>query len=481
MNFTDGRYPVFLLAIFVAFWALRKRPFERKLLLLSAGYFFYAQWNVKYLGLIVFSTTLDFFLSNHIARLTDARWRKGLLTVSIVANVGMLGVFKYYGFFTASLAHLLTSMGLHPSLPVLNVLLPVGISFFTFENVSYTMDVYRGKIEPARSLLDYAIFVSFFPRMVAGPIIRASNFLPQLNAPPRYNDRQVLGGFFLILTGLAKKIIIADLLGYWLVDSVFRDPSSYHGARVMLGVWAYGFQIYNDFSGYSDIAIGSARMLGYELPINFNRPYLAKDLQDFWRRWHISLSTWLRDYLYIPLGGSRVSPVRTYANLAVTMLLGGLWHGANWTFVVWGAFHGVALAVTRMVQRARGQTVETEAPQPRSLGRRLSGVAQMAATFNLVCMGWVFFRAQSLPAALRVFEQLGHSGSLGLGHPHAKLAVLILLAAGIVHLTPQRWRQRGEEIFVAMPAVAQAAVFLLALGAFTLFSGQGAPFLYFQF
>lgn len=477
MNFTDGRYPIFLLAVFALYWALTSRPLARKVLLLAAGYTFYAQWNVKYLGLIVFSTALDYYLANAISRFDDNRRRKLLLTCSVVANIGVLGLFKYYGFFTESLNQLLTSLGLPPSLPTLHLLLPVGISFFTFENISYTLDVYRKKIEPTRSLLDYAIFVSFFPRMVAGPIIRASHFLPQLNATPAYDDKQILGGFFLILKGLTKKILLADMLGFWLVDAVFQDPTPYHGARILIGVYAYAFQIYNDFSGYTDIAMGSARMLGFSLPPNFNRPYLAQDLQDFWHRWHISLSTWLRDYLYIGLGGSRVSVSRTYANLFITMLLGGLWHGANWTFVIWGAFHGGVLAITRMIQRAQGERGEL------ALGWRnvASTAANMILTFNLVCVGWVLFRAATFPMAMTVFEQMTHGGSLGLGHPYSKLSVLLLALAAILHLTPTHWQTKAEERFVNMPAPAQAAVFLFALGAFTLFSGQGVPFLYFQF
>lgn len=477
MNFTDGRYPIFLLAVFALYWALSGRPLARKILLLAAGYTFYAQWNVKYLGLIIFSTALDYFLANSIAGSADVRRRKLLLACSVTANLGVLGLFKYYGFFTHSLSDLLGSFGLRPSLPMLNILLPVGISFFTFENISYTLDVYRKKIEPTRSLLDYAIFVSFFPRMVAGPIIRASHFLPQLNATPQYDDKQILGGFFLILKGLTKKILIADMLGFWLVDAIFKDPTPYHGLRIVIGVYAYAFQIYNDFSGYTDIAIGSARMLGFSLPPNFNRPYVAQDLQEFWHRWHISLSTWLRDYLYIGLGGSRASVSRTYANLFITMLLGGLWHGAAWTFVIWGAFHGGVLAITRMIQRAHGETPQIGAPW----WNWMSTAWRIVLTFNLVCVGWVLFRAATFSTATTVFAQVLHGGSLGLGHPYSKLSVLLLALAAILHFTPPHWQTKAEEHFVNMPAAAQAAVFLFALGAFTLFSGQGVPFLYFQF
>jgi D-alanyl-lipoteichoic acid acyltransferase DltB (MBOAT superfamily) len=476
VNFTDGRYPVFLLAIFVLYWALRRRNTARKLLLLAAGYTFYAQWNVKYLGLIIFSTALDYVLANCLARTEEARRRRALLACSMIVNLGILGVFKYYGFFATSLSELLSSIGLRASLPTLNILLPVGISFFTFENISYTFDVYRKKIEPANSLLDYAIFVSFFPRMVAGPIIRAANFIPQLNAAPKYDEQRIMTGFFLILKGLAKKIILADMLGHWLVDAVFQDPTPYHGLRVLLAVYAYAFQIYNDFSGYSDIAIGSARMLGFALPANFMRPYIAQNLQDFWHRWHISLSTWLRDYLYIPLGGSRISPARTYLNLFITMVLGGLWHGANWTFVIWGAFHGGILAITRLMQR--GLEGEPAAP---TIGQRAWAVVHTVLTFNLVCVGWIFFRAPTFHAAMGIFTQLGHVGKLGLEDPYAKFSVLLLFVAAALHYTPARWETRAADIYVRWPAPAQAALFLMALGAFTLFSGNSAPFLYFQF
>ena len=476
MNFTDGRYPVFLLAIFILYWALRRKHLARKLLLLAAGYTFYAQWNVKYLALIIFSTGLDYVLANCIARTEEARRRRALLACSMTVNLAILGVFKYYGFFATSLSELLSAMGLHASLPTLNLLLPVGISFFTFENISYTFDVYRKKIEPARSLLDYAIFVSFFPRMVAGPIIRAANFIPQLNTPPKYDEQRIMTGFFLILKGLAKKIILADMLGHWLVDAVFQDPTPYHGLRVLLAIYAYAFQIYNDFSGYSDIAIGSARMLGFALPANFMRPYSAKNLQEFWRRWHISLSTWLRDYLYIPLGGSRVSPARTYLNLIITMVLGGLWHGANWTFVIWGAFHGGVQAIERLFRHGQKEEAATL-----TLQQRAWGLAHTVLTFNLVCVGWIFFRAPTFHTAMAVFSQLGHSGKLGLEDPYARLSVLLLAVAAVVHYTPAKWETRAADIYVRWPAPAQAAAFLLAVGAYTLFSGNGAPFLYFQF
>ncbi len=446
-------------------------------MLLLGSYFFYAQWNLYYLGLIIFSSLLDFSLGRMIHREQDKARRRLYLICSLVGNLGVLALFKYFNFFSSSVQALLAATGLEVATPTLQVLLPVGISFYTFQTLSYTIDIYRGKLTSTNSLLDFSLFVGFFPQLVAGPIVRASDFLPQLEKQPVYDDDKAVEGIYLILKGLTKKIIIADFLGRWLVEAVFEDPSAYHGLRVLIGVYAYAFQIYGDFSGYTDVAIGSAKMMGFELPINFNRPYIATDLQDFWRRWHISLSTWLRDYLYIPLGGSRGSNTRTYANLLITMVLGGLWHGANWTFVVWGTLHGGALAITRMVQRS-GLVPAGELPQWADTAVL---TLKRIATFHLVCLGWVFFRSPTFGQATDLLRSLTTGGKMGMDHPYSVGAVGLLVLAILAHITPKEWDGAFARAFARAPAFVEAVIVVFAIALFSLFSDRGTPFIYFQF
>ncbi len=476
MSFTEGKYAAFLAVVFVLFWALRRHRTARHMLLLGASYFFYAQWNVKYLGLLLFATLLNFEMGRRLDQTEDPRHRKLLLACSVVGSLAVLAIFKYFNFFITSVAGAVQYVGLPIELPTLRVLLPIGISFYTFHTLSYTIDIYRGRLKPTQNLIDFGIFVAFFPLLVSGPIIRASHFLPQLEQAPEYSDERTSSGLYMILKGLIKKVIIADMIGRWLVDAIFKDPMAFHSLRVLIGIYGYAFQIYGDFAGYTDVAIGSARLLGLELPINFNRPYVATNLRDFWQRWHISLSTWLRDYLYISLGGSRSSPRRTQLNLFVTMLLGGLWHGANWTFVVWGALHGGALALTRAVQRRGGQGNEEPAGDSRPL-RLLKGVL----TFHTVCLGWVFFRSPDFRTAASVLRSLGTGGKAGFDHPYSLLALALLVVAFVLHLTPKAWDAAAERLFVHAPAPAQAVALVFAVTAVVLVSGNAAPFIYFQF
>jgi len=358
--------------------------------------------------------------------------------------------------------------------------LPFGISFFTFETMSYTIDVWRRELEPTRRYVDYLLFVCFFPHLVAGPIVRPSQMLPQLMAEPRADAAMQATGLWRIAMGLAKKILIGDYLARTLVDRVFETPERFTALEVLLAVYGYAAQIYADFSGYSDIAIGSAALFGYELPENFAAPYLASNLQEFWRRWHITLSTWLRDYLYKPLGGSRRGSVRTYFNLVVTMVLGGLWHGASWTFVVWGALHGCALAFTRMWQRARaaaraGAPDGVQAPPTGSV--RWIGVL---LTFHFVCAAWVFFRAATLAHAALVFEQVAR-GNWAMDHI-TSTAVFVLSLAALLVVTPGAWEGRLRGAFVRAPALLQGVVLAAMAMGLHWASGAGSePFVYGQF
>lgn len=472
----------------------------RLLFILGASYVFYAHWDWRFLPLIWGSSTADWLLGNAIARASDPRRKKLWLIATVVMNLGVLGFFKYFNFGVDSLAAALGAFGIEAPEVALRVALPVGISFFTFESMSYVIDVYRGELEPQKSYFEYLSFVAFFPHLVAGPIVRPRDLLPQLAGPARFSSEEASEGLFLIAVGLLKKVVIGDYLALNLVDRVFDAPLMYSALECYVGVLGYAVQIYCDFSGYTDIAIGSALLLGVRFPLNFNAPYKAHNIADFWRRWHISLSTWLRDYLYISLGGNRRGKGRTYFNLMATMLLGGLWHGASWTFVVWGALHGAALAITRALQdlRARasraparsaattgGATTDaattdgkrSSAAAPRNPWRRALGVL---VTFHFVCACWVFFRAETFSQAHLLFSQLG---TLTTYHPNLHPTVLVVLALGLAtHLMPEQLYVRARETFIRLPAPAQGlALFLAAVALRQMASSSAVPFVYFQF
>jgi len=464
-------------AIFAGSFALvyllliAKKP--RLHFLLAASYVFYAHWDYRFLPLIWASSTADWLLGHAIARAPSSTSRKRWLVVTVVMNLGVLGLFKYWNFGIDSATALLQSIGLPGLRATLQVALPVGISFFTFESMSYVIDVYRGELEPHESYTEYLTFVAFFPHLVAGPIVRPKDLLPQLAGIARFDVRAASEGLFLIALGLGKKILVGDFLALRLVDQVFDSPLFYSAVEVYAAVIGYALQIYCDFSGYTDIAIGSALLLGVRFPKNFDSPYKSASIIEFWRRWHISLSTWLRDYLYIPLGGNRHGRARTYLNLFLTMLLGGLWHGAAWTFVVWGALHGAALAVNRFwsERRARPQ------PKPPALWRR---AVLVVLTFHFVCLGWIFFRAPTFASAWLVLERLA---SLTVHHQNLSLPVLAALAAGLVgHFVPERLFERSKDAFLSLPAPAQAlALYLVAVLLRQVGAADSVPFVYFQF
>lgn len=383
-------------------------PFRwQNVLLLFASYVFYGWWDWRFTGLLLATTGIDFYLARQIDEAQDQRVRKGLLAGSMVVNLLTLGVFKYFNFFSGSLQTALSSVGLHPDWPTLHVVLPVGISFYTFLSMSYTIDVYRREIPAAKRFVDFALFVSYFPHLVAGPIVRASYLLPQCASPRVIVPREVINGVWLILQGLVKKMVIADRLAP-IADAGFSSQTPpYADANAWWFVLAFTFQIYGDFSGYSDMARGLSKVMGFELVENFRAPYLVTGASQFWQHWHISLSTWLRDYLYIPLGGNRGGAGRTYRNLAATMLLGGLWHGAGFAYLLWGAYHGALLCIQRlfaglMPKRVKAAEVMGEAADGASAGSRwaarLGDAGKIAFFFVLTCIGWLIFRAgASLP------------------------------------------------------------------------------------
>ncbi len=470
MLFHSAQFGVFLILVLLFSAILARHRQARHLMLLAASCVFYAAWNVRYLGLILFSTLLDYVLGAAIHRSADSRRRKLLLALSITANLGLLGVFKYYGFFVNNLAALLEAVGLHPSLPMLDLLLPVGISFYTFQSMSYTIDIYRGRLEPRRSFIDFALFVTFFPQLVAGPIVRARQFLPQLDRRPAASERRTGSGLYLVLKGLTKKVFIADLLGRLLVDPVFAGPAGYGAVWGLLAVYAFKFQIYNDFSGYSDIAVGCGRLLGYELPENFRSPYKAQSIAEYWKRWHITLGSWFRDYLFFPLGGTRKGELRTQVNLLLVMALVGLWHGASWTFIIWGLFYGVLMCLARVRKLLfKGAGGEVSAA---------GVVARVLLVFNLTAVAALFFRAPDLGT---VRQMVAASWQSMAGPRWGPDVLPLLLLAVLLQFAPERWKHGAEELFVKLPPPVQGAVAALVIGLLVTVGGAADPYYYFQF
>ncbi len=465
---------VLLLVVAVGLAVVARLRRIRLVFLVVVSYVFYAHWDWRFLPLIWGSSTVDWLLGRAIGNSEDPRRRRLWLAGTVALNLSVLGIFKYFNFGVDSARALLDAAGIQIPEITLRIALPVGISFFTFESMSYVIDVYRRQIQPHRSYLEYLGFVAFFPHLVAGPIIRPRDLLPQLSAPACYRPKEASEGLYLIAMGLMKKVVIGDVLAVNLVDRVFDAPLMYSGLENYAAVLGYALQIYCDFSGYTDIAIGSAQLLGIRFPLNFNAPYQATSIADFWHRWHISLSSWLRDYLYISLGGNRKGSVRTTVNLLLTMLLGGLWHGANWTFVVWGGIHGVALGVNRILERRR-----KDKPSPWREHPAYRILCQFT-TFHLVCVGWIFFRAETFTKAATVFSRIASGTTY---HPNLPPLILGTLALGFVtHALPVAWDRKVRERFVGLPVVLQGLCLLVvAIILRRMASAESVPFVYFQF
>jgi len=469
MFFNSIEFLVFFLIVYGLYLLLPHRG--QNVLLLISSYFFYGCWDWRFLGLILISTLVDFWAGMFIAGQETAAKRKAALMVSICMNLGLLGFFKYYNFFIESAYSLLSVFGTSSTAWRLDIVLPVGISFYTFQTMSYTIDVYRGEGRPIRNLLDFGVFVAFFPQLVAGPIERATNLLPQVSRPRRLTKEGFETGCWLIFWGLFKKMVIADNLAV-VADRAFTAGSSPGALMVLVGLYAFAYQIYCDFSGYSDIARGLARLMGFELMVNFRNPYFAINPQDFWRRWHISLSTWLRDYLYIPLGGSKKGARRTYINLALTMLLGGLWHGAAWTFVAWGAYQGFLL----MVHRAFCGKYD----QKRGVFS-LVNCGKMMVMFHAACLGWLMFRASSLSQVGYMLGALFADWSVNLTAANSILTILVLcFPLWIVQIMQERTGDLYHPLKWSL--VPKTALLTLCMIMFLgLAHTGGGAFIYFQF
>jgi D-alanyl-lipoteichoic acid acyltransferase DltB (MBOAT superfamily) len=465
MLFNSILFVLFFAVVYGVYVVLRHRA--QNYWLLAASYLFYGWWDWRFLLLIFLTTAIDFVCSRAIYDTNDPARKKTFVTISVCANLGILGFFKYFNFFAENTIATLALFGLEPSVVLLHVILPVGISFYTFQSMSYSIDVYRGHLKPTRNFFDYALFVSFFPQLVAGPIERAVHLLPQVEQPRNIDYSHVREGAWLILLGFFKKVVVADNMAV-IANEVFNNPGEHHGLAVLVGVYAFALQIYGDFSGYSDIARGTAKLMGFDLMHNFRMPYFATNPQEFWRRWHISLSTWLRDYLYISLGGSRFSAWLTYRNLFLTMLLGGLWHGAAWNFVLWGVFHGTLLIAHRLLVLALPPGKDGPAKH----------LVKLFVFFHITCVGWVLFRINAI-------GDLPLLGSSLLQPAAASLdwVLPMLFYAWPLLLVDFAQQRAGDMLAVKRwPAPARAALYGLLFGYILLCGRVGAnEFIYFQF
>jgi alginate O-acetyltransferase complex protein AlgI len=467
VNFPTLEFATLFACVLPLSWLLM--PYRRlwKGFIIAASYLFYGYADWRFVFLLAGCTLWNQLAASAIAVCYFERRKSWLLGIAIVGDLGILGFFKYYGFFVNNVAALTGHLGLPLPLPLLQVALPIGISFFTFQAMSYVIDVRRGKMKPVATL-DFALYLSFFPHVIAGPIVRAGELIPQFGAARNPRSIEFVRALRLIAGGLIKKVVIADLLSTQLVDPVFGTPSLHSRWDVIAAMYGYAVQIYCDFSAYSDIAIGLALLLGFQFPPNFNRPYAAVTLQDFWHRWHMTLSRWLRDYLYIGLGGNRKGRLKTYRNLMLTMVLGGLWHGAAWTFVLWGGTHGVGLAIERWWTERRGDA------------RVRFPLLRWLLTFHIVCGAWVLFRADSLGTVGALIQQVVRGGGTTSVTPIALLAI----AAGLlIQFIPQGPLEMARALTARAGPLVQGAVFGLVLfGTGVVVSGQGvAPFIYYRF
>ncbi|MBA4149668.1 MAG: MBOAT family protein [Verrucomicrobia bacterium] len=471
MLFNTIEFGIFFLAVLSLYFVLPHRG--QNLMLLGASYLFYGAWDYRFLSLILISTTVDFVVGQMLHKSEDDRRRKVILFWSIFINLGFLGFFKYCNFFAENLQGLLATFGVQVRPSTLSIILPVGISFYTFQSMSYTIDIYRRQLKPCTRFFDFMLYVAFFPQLVAGPIERAQHLLRQVTTPRKVRKEHFTEGFHLIMWGLFKKMVIADNMAL-IADPIFNQSGDFSAGQVFVGALAFAFQIYGDFSGYTDIARGVARTMGFELMLNFNLPYFATSPQDFWRRWHISLSTWLRDYLYIPLGGSKKGEVRTYINLMLTMVLGGLWHGASWTFVIWGFYHGALLCVHRLIQKS------LPVPSFSPAGEFVWRWTRIAFMFGLTLYGWLIFRAASFEQLMAMTKALF---AFQLSPETVGLVVKILFYCGLLLLVQLYQHARNNlEAVRESPVLLQTSFYLVCfylIAIFGVFDAQS--FIYFQF
>ena len=487
MLFNSLSFLIFFPIIFTLYWSINKQNIKlQNLLLLGASYYFYSCWDWRFLFLLLFSTALDYFTGIKIKESNDERNRKFWFWLSIGVNLGFLGVFKYYNFFATSFAESLSYIGLHISPSTLNIVLPVGISFYTFHGLSYVIDIYKRRIEPERNFVDYSLFVSFFPLLVAGPIERATHLLPQLKKPRNFNYSQGVSGLQQILWGLFKKVVIADSCAEY-ANLIFNNYTDYQGVTLLLGAFFFTIQIYGDFSGYSDIALGTARLLGIDLIRNFSFPYFSRDISEFWRRWHISLSTWFRDYLYIPLGGSKGSMWQKVRNTFIIFIVSGFWHGANWTFIIWGLLN--ALYILPLILFGSNRTYLNTVAQGKFFPT-IREAFSVGLTFFLTMIAWIFFRAEKVSQGITIitnglkglFSKSGYVESLNLVYWDISFSLPLLIILFFMIEWFGREKEFALERFgIKWPLFIRWTFYFCLLFLILYYSGSEVEFIYFQF
>lgn len=475
MLFNSLTFFLFLPAVFVLYWFVFNKSLKsRNMLLLIASYVFYGWWDYRFLSLIFASTLVDYLVALMLEKQKGKHSRKMLLAISLFFNLGLLGLFKYYNFFVDSWVDAWAGAGIHMDFPTLNIILPVGISFYTFQTLSYTIDVYRKQLKPTSNFVQFATFVAFFPQLVAGPIERASHLLPQFKVLHKFDYELAKSGISLIVWGLFKKMVVADNCAYF-VNQIFDSPMGHSAAELWAGAVLFGFQIYGDFSGYSDIAIGVARFFGFSLMTNFKFPYFSRDIAEFWRRWHISLSTWFRDYVYIPLGGSRGNKMQQVRNTFIVFLVSGFWHGANWTFLIWGGIHACLFLPLLLLNRNRHHlTVHN---------LNVRHFFNIIFTFLLVTLAWIFFRADTLSIAIHYIKEMfiGGGGTLNLFLNSSKVVLFtgIVSISILVMLIFEFLAFKQDKIEVQLSSVSTIIIMIMIvfMGVFK----NPADFIYFQF
>ncbi len=477
MLFNSIEFLIFLPLVFAMYWVLRSSRSGQNALLLVASYLFYGWWDWRFLSLIFLSSLLDYFLGAAIAGTLEKIRKRTFVAISLTVNLGLLGFFKYYNFFVTEFIEAFSSLGLELNAMTLKVILPVGISFYTFQTLSYTLDVYKGRIEACKDPLAFFTFVSFFPQLVAGPIERASNLIPQFENERSFDTEESIKGLKQILWGLFKKVVIADSCARH-VDFIFVNYETLPGSLLLLGAVYFAFQIYGDFSGYSDIAVGTARLFGVSLMRNFAYPYFSRDIAEFWRRWHISLSAWFRDYLYIPLGGSRVSKSKAIRNIFTIFLVSGFWHGANWTFLVWGGLNAVYFLPSFILKRNRKFVDEIAGANWLPSFREFIGII---ITFSLTCFAWIFFRADNLTEATSYIQNMLSSSLLSSpGNPNLTLTPLYLIT--VFHFAEWIFRKREVSLeALQTPRVLRWGIYYVLIYMIVYFSDSEISFIYFQF
>lgn len=478
MLFNSIDFAIFLPIVFVLYWFLtNKSPKFQNILLLISSYFFYACWDWRFLFLLIFSTLLDYFTGIKMSEAKNQMAKKFWFWLSISINLGFLGVFKYYNFFAKSFADAISNFGVQVNPWTLKVILPVGISFYTFHGLSYVIDIYKSRIKAEKNFIDYSVFVSFFPLLVAGPIERATHLLPQIQKRRKFDYSRAVDGLRQILWGLFKKVVVADQCAEY-ANMIFNNSVDYSGSTLLLGAIFFAFQIYGDFSGYSDIALGTARLFGIDLLRNFSFPYFSRDIAEFWRRWHISLSTWFRDYLYIPLGGSKGGIWMTVRNTFIIFLVSGFWHGANWTFIIWGLLNALYIMPSIIFNTNRNNL---DIVAQGKYFPTIKEVFQIMVTFGLTVLAWIFFRANNVDHALHIISNI-FSSSL-FSHPKGFPIILFFLI--LIFLTIEWFGREGqfaiEKINLKIPKLLRWGFYYILVFAIFYFSGKEQPFIYFQF